>query len=61
MWDDFIRAIALVLVIEGMMPFLSPDGWRQAMLQASRFSDTTLRKIGFASMMIGVLVLYLNH
>lgn len=61
MWDDFVRAIALVLVIEGMMPFLSPDGWRQAMLQASRFSDRTLRKIGFASMMIGVLVLYLNH
>ena len=61
MWEDFIRAIALVLVIEGMMPFLSPDGWRQAMLQAARFSDRTLRKIGFASMMIGVLVLYLNH
>ena len=61
MWDDFIRAIALVLVIEGMMPFLSPDGWRQAMQQAARLSDGTLRKIGFASMMIGVLVLYLNH
>ena len=61
MWDDFVRAIALVLVIEGMMPFLSPDGWRQAMLQAGRLSDLTLRKIGFASMMIGVLVLYLNH
>ena len=61
MWDDFVRAIALVLVIEGMMPFLSPDGWRQAMLQAGRLSDHTLRKIGFASMMIGVLVLYLNH
>ena len=61
MLDDFVRAIALVLVIEGMMPFLSPDGWRQAMVQAGRMTDKTLRTIGFASMMIGVLVLYLNH
>lgn len=61
MLDDFIRAIALVLVIEGMMPFLSPDGWRQAMIQAGRLSDKTLRTIGLASMLIGVMVLYLNH
>ncbi|MDH5389144.1 MAG: DUF2065 domain-containing protein [Gammaproteobacteria bacterium] len=61
MLDDFVRAIALVLVIEGMMPFLSPDGWRQAMIQAGRLSDKTLRTIGLASMLIGVLVLYVNH
>lgn len=61
MWDDFVRAMALVLVIEGMMPFLSPDGWRQAMTQAGRLSDKTLRTIGFASMIVGVLVLYLNQ
>ncbi|MDH3342560.1 MAG: DUF2065 domain-containing protein [Gammaproteobacteria bacterium] len=61
MWEDFVRAIALVLVIEGMMPFMSPDGWRQAMSQAARMSDKTLRTIGFVSMMIGILVLYLNH
>ena len=61
MLDDFVRAIALVLVIEGMMPFLSPDGWRQAMIQAGRLSDKTLRTIGLASMLIGVMVLYLNH
>lgn len=61
MWDDLVRAMALVLVIEGMMPFLSPNGWRQSMIQAGRLSDKTLRTIGFASMMVGVLVLYLNH
>ncbi|MDA3869027.1 MAG: DUF2065 domain-containing protein [Gammaproteobacteria bacterium] len=61
MWDDLVRAIALVLVIEGMMPFLSPDGGRQAMLQASRFLNKTLRIIGFSSMLIGVLVLYLSR
>lgn len=59
LWDDFIRALALVMVIEGMLPFLSPDGWRQAMMQAGRLSDRSLRLIGLVSMLIGVLVLYL--
>jgi len=61
MWDDLIRALALVLVIEGMLPFLSPDGWRQAMLQAGRLTDNTLRIIGLTSMVLGVLVLFLLH
>ncbi len=61
MWEDLIRAIALVLVIEGMLPFLSPDGWRQAMLQAGRLSDKALRGVGLSSMLIGVLILYLAH
>ena len=61
MWDDFVRAVALVLVIEGMLPFLSPDGWRQAMIQAGRLSDKTLRTVGLISMIVGVLVLYMTR
>ena len=61
MWDDLVRAIALVLVIEGILPFLSPDGWRQAMIQAGRLPDRALRTVGFASMLIGVLILYLTR
>ena len=61
MWDDFVRAMALVLVIEGMLPFLSPDGWRKTMQQAAQLPDSTLRKIGLASMIAGVVFLYLNH
>ena len=59
MWDDLVRAIALVLVIEGILPFLSPDGWRQAMMQAGRLPDRTLRAVGLASMLIGVFILFL--
>ncbi|MCW9015284.1 MAG: DUF2065 domain-containing protein [Gammaproteobacteria bacterium] len=59
MWDDFFRAIALMLVFEGMMPFLSPNGWRQTMLQASQLPNKTLRVIGLASMLFGVVLLYL--
>jgi len=61
MGDDLIRALALLLVFEGIMPFLTPDGWRRAMQQVSQFSDETLRTIGFVSMLIGVLILYLMH
>ena len=61
MWEDLFRALALVLVIEGILPFISPDGWRQAMTQASRLSDKTLRSIGFASMIAGVLLLSIMH
>ncbi len=61
MWDDLVRAIALVLVIEGILPFLSPDGWRQAMMQAGRLSNRALRSVGLASMLIGVLILFLTR
>lgn len=61
MSDDFLRALALLLVFEGIMPFLTPDGWRQAMQQVSQFSDKTLRIIGLVSMLVGVFLLYLMH
>ena len=61
MWEDLFRALALVLVIEGILPFSSPHGWRQAMTQAARLSDKTLRSIGFASMIAGVLLLSILH
>lgn len=57
MWEHLVPALALVLVIEGMLPFLSPRSWREAMTQASRLPDGTLRGIGFASMVIGVIIL----
>lgn len=60
MWDDLFKALALVLVIEGIMPFVSPHGWRQTMQQASQLPDNVLRTIGLASMLFGVLLLYLN-
>ncbi|VAW56110.1 hypothetical protein MNBD_GAMMA07-482 [hydrothermal vent metagenome] len=58
-WNDLLSALALVLVIEGIMPFISPKSWRDAMLQASRLQDKTLRTIGFGSMLVGALLLYI--
>lgn len=59
MWDSIIPALALVLVIEGMLPFLSPKNWREAMSQAARLPDNVLRVLGFVSMLVGVIILYL--
>lgn len=59
MWDSIIPALALVLIIEGMLPFLSPKGWREAMSQAAQLPDSVLRGLGFFSMLAGVIVLYL--
>lgn len=58
-WDVLLSAMALVLVFEGIMPFINPRGWRNTMLQACQLPDGTLRYIGFASMLLGVFLLYL--
>ncbi len=61
MWESIVPALALVLVIEGMLPFLSPKSWRDAMSQAAQLPDNMLRGLGFFSMLAGVVILYLAH
>lgn len=58
-WTDLLSAFALMLVFEGIMPFISPKGWRNTMLQASQLPDKALRNIGLTSMVIGAVLLYL--
>lgn len=58
-WSDLLSALALVLVIEGIMPFISPKSWRNTMLQAAQLPDSNLRIIGIVSMLLGVILLYL--
>lgn len=61
MWEELGIAIALILVIEGMMPFLNPTGWRKSLRTISEMDDKTLRMIGLSSMTFGVILLYLIH
>ena len=58
MWDDFWAALALVLVIEGMLPFLNPGGWRRLLLTLTRADDRSLRIAGLVFMLAGVALLY---
>lgn len=61
MWQTFLMALCLVMVIEGILPFLAPRAWREAMQTASALSDKKLRIIGLISMLSGVLMLYMVH
>ncbi|MFZ5520851.1 MAG: DUF2065 domain-containing protein [Pseudomonadota bacterium] len=49
--------MALMLVIEGLLPFISPARWRGVFEQAIKLSDGQLRFIGLSSMVAGVLLL----
>ncbi len=57
-WVDLGAALALVLVIEGLLPLLSPRGFREAMLAAVQLDDRVLRVLGLVSMATGALLLY---
>ena len=59
MWQDIAAAIALVLVIEGMLPFLNPSRFKRNMAMMMQMNDSTLRGVGFASMVVGLIMLYL--
>jgi uncharacterized protein len=57
--NDFITALGLVLVLEGVPYFLSPNKMRMWVIQVAKLPDDTLRKTGFVMMAIGLLVVYL--
>jgi uncharacterized protein YjeT (DUF2065 family) len=59
MWTDLLTALALVLIIEGIMPFVNPEGSRKMFLMASQMNNSNLRTIGFVSMLVGLVFLYL--
>jgi uncharacterized protein YjeT (DUF2065 family) len=52
-------ALGIMLVLEGLMPFLSPRGFRRTLAAVTQSDDRTLRIAGLASMLAGVLLLYL--
>lgn len=59
MLDWVVGALALVLVFEGLLPFLSPALWRQVFERAVRMTDGQIRFVGMSSMLAGMLLLAL--
>lgn len=61
MWHELAIAFCLMLVIEGILPFIAPDRWRQMLQMMDQIDNTTMRGIGLASMLTGtVLLLIIN-
>ncbi len=57
MIQDLLTAFALLLIIEGLLPFFAPDFWRQAMQNLSQLNPRTIRTGGIISMLAGAVLL----
>ncbi len=55
--DLLLGALALMLVLEGLLPFLSPGAWRAVFEKATRMSDGQIRFVGLSSMLVGLVLL----
>jgi len=60
-WHELWIAFCLLLVIEGIIPFLYPQRWRQLVAQLAQISDTSLRMVGFISMIAGTALLLISR
>jgi uncharacterized protein YjeT (DUF2065 family) len=52
-----LAGLAVMLVLEGLLPFLSPATWRSVFEKATRMTDGQIRFVGLTSMLVGVLLL----
>lgn len=58
-WHQLAIAVALVFVIEGMLPFIAPGRWRNMVQVMAELDDRTMRNMGLFSMLLGLGLLYL--
>ena len=56
--QELIIAVCLVLVLEGILPFLMPEAWRRAVVNLAMLPPRQIRIMGLSSMLVGVSLLY---
>ena len=61
MATTFLMALALMLVIEGLLPFLAPGLWRDTFRRIIKMSDGQIRFFGLTAMLVGLLLLLLTQ
>ena len=61
MWNELWIAVALMLVLEGIVPFLSPDTVRRMIATMTQMDNRSMRMAGLLSMLAGLGLLYLVH
>lgn len=61
MWQSLLMAFALMLVLEGIFPFLAPSRWREVFRRVTELADGQVRFIGLTSMLVGLILLILFH
>jgi uncharacterized protein YjeT (DUF2065 family) len=61
MAQDLLTALALVLIIEGLLPLLAPAAWQRAMQEISKYNPKVIRIGGIISMLSGAVLLQFLH
>ena len=59
-WHDLLNAIALLLILEGLLPFIKPEGIKKIYQTMSQTPESSLRMIGLASIVAGLVLLYMS-
>jgi uncharacterized protein YjeT (DUF2065 family) len=59
--DTLLAAFGLMLVFEGLLPFMAPQAWRETFRRMIQLKDGQLRFIGLMSILGGLLLLFLRH
>jgi uncharacterized protein YjeT (DUF2065 family) len=59
--EALLGALALMLIVEGLLPFLSPRTWREVFERATRMNDGQIRFIGLISLAAGLVLLLVWH
>ncbi len=59
--SELWAAMAIAIIFEGMMPFISPKSWRETILKMARLPDHKIRIIGITAMIVGLILLTLSR
>lgn len=57
-WTELFSALALVMIIEGIIPFLNPKGYKNTMQQMMSMPESTLRVLGLGLMIVGSISIF---
>jgi uncharacterized protein YjeT (DUF2065 family) len=58
-WTDFLAALAIVCIVEGVIPFINPPGMKRLLAKLAAMEERELRLGGFFSMLVGLAILFL--
>ncbi len=58
-WTDLLAALAIVCIIEGIMPFINPSAVKRLLARMASMEERELRVAGLVSMLVGLAILYL--
>lgn len=58
MWSTLLTAFALMLVLEGLLPFIAPKAWRDTFRRITELADGQIRFLGLSSIVVGIVLLF---